>query len=287
MHLNSGYAREARRLGRRFVDDLRRATTPSSSPSSSLRRDGARDARPMEQRRSSCRSCSCTGSASRTSAPRFAGRVTYHPTCHSLRVTRVGDAPLRLLRQRARARARRAAARRRVLRLRRDVRDQERRHVERDARRQVRRDRVDRRASICTAVDSSCLLQIGGGLSRRGSASAPSTSPRSSRRRDDASREAARVELANAQLRANLRNATDTIRAKRAQRRRRAARLGGAPRRGQRDQGRRARAPRRLPAASSRPRSRQRAGTSTGRATPPRRTRSSSTSLARTASTRS
>ena len=26
-------------------------------------------------------------------------RVTYHPTCHSLRVLRVGDAPLRLLRQ--------------------------------------------------------------------------------------------------------------------------------------------------------------------------------------------
>jgi L-lactate dehydrogenase complex protein LldE len=28
----------------------------------------------------------------------FPHRVTYHPTCHSLRVTRVGDAPLRLLR---------------------------------------------------------------------------------------------------------------------------------------------------------------------------------------------
>ena len=26
-------------------------------------------------------------------------RVTYHPTCHSLRVLRVGDKPLRLLRQ--------------------------------------------------------------------------------------------------------------------------------------------------------------------------------------------
>ena len=28
----------------------------------------------------------------------FPYRVAYHPTCHSLRVTRVGDAPLRLLR---------------------------------------------------------------------------------------------------------------------------------------------------------------------------------------------
>jgi L-lactate dehydrogenase complex protein LldE len=29
---------------------------------------------------------------------RFEGRVTYHPTCHSLRLLRVGDAPERLLR---------------------------------------------------------------------------------------------------------------------------------------------------------------------------------------------
>ena len=36
--------------------------------------------------------------ASRTSARRYAGTVAYHPTCHSLRLLRVGDAPLRLLR---------------------------------------------------------------------------------------------------------------------------------------------------------------------------------------------
>ena len=29
---------------------------------------------------------------------RFDGRVTYHPTCHSLRLLRLGDQPLRLLR---------------------------------------------------------------------------------------------------------------------------------------------------------------------------------------------
>jgi L-lactate dehydrogenase complex protein LldE len=29
---------------------------------------------------------------------RFARRVAYHPTCHSMRVLRIGDAPLRLLR---------------------------------------------------------------------------------------------------------------------------------------------------------------------------------------------
>ena len=53
-----------------------------------------------------------------------------------------------LLAECPRARARRAAARRRVLRVRRDVRDQERRHVECNARRQVRRDRVDGRESL-------------------------------------------------------------------------------------------------------------------------------------------
>ena len=38
----------------------------------------------------------------------FPHRVAYHPTCHSLRVTHVGDAPLRLLRHVRDARARRA-----------------------------------------------------------------------------------------------------------------------------------------------------------------------------------
>ena len=34
----------------------------------------------------------------------FPHRVTYHPTCHSLRMLGVGDRPLRLLRSRARHR---------------------------------------------------------------------------------------------------------------------------------------------------------------------------------------
>ena len=42
-------------------------------------------------------------------------------------------------------------------------------------------------AQVCTAVDSSCLLQIGGGLSRRGSSCGPFISPRSSHRRDELS----------------------------------------------------------------------------------------------------
>ena len=66
----------------------------------------------------------------------FPHRVTYHPTCHSLRMLRVGDKPLRLLRAVDGARAGRAARRRPVLRLRRHLRDQERRHLDRDAGRQ-------------------------------------------------------------------------------------------------------------------------------------------------------
>jgi L-lactate dehydrogenase complex protein LldE len=97
----------------------------------------------------------------------FAGRVTYHPTCHSLRVTRVGEAPLRLLR---------------------NVHGLELVELPRDdeccgfggtfsiknadtssAMLADKCDAVESTgADVCTALDGSCLLQIGGGLSRRG-----------------------------------------------------------------------------------------------------------------------
>ena len=63
-------------------------------------------------------------------------RVTYHPTCHSLRLLRVGDRPLQLLRAVRGLQPGRAARRRAVLRLRRHVRGEERRHLDRDAHRQ-------------------------------------------------------------------------------------------------------------------------------------------------------
>jgi L-lactate dehydrogenase complex protein LldE len=92
-------------------------------------------------------------------------RVTYHPTCHSLRVLRVGDRPLRLLRNvRGLDLVELPAA------------DQccgfggtfaiknadtstamladKMRHV------------LDTGADVCTAGDSSCLMHIGGGLHR-------------------------------------------------------------------------------------------------------------------------
>lgn len=97
----------------------------------------------------------------------FPHRVTYHPTCHSLRLLRVGDRPLRLLR-----------------------RVEELELVELPAAQSccgfggtfslknpdvsaaMLADKVahvvSTGASVCTAGDASCLLHIGGGLSRAG-----------------------------------------------------------------------------------------------------------------------
>ena len=99
-------------------------------------------------------------------------RVAYHPTCHSLRVTRVGDAPARLLAR---------------------VRGLERAELPRaleccgfggtfslknaDTSTAMLDDKCasieESGAAYCTALDGSCLLQIGGGLSRRASAVKP------------------------------------------------------------------------------------------------------------------
>ena len=131
-------------------------------------RPGARRRRPRRRLRGRGSSPSSSSSArvSRRRLP-FAGSLAYHPTCHSLRLLRLGDAPLSLSRRSGR-RAGRAAGRRGVLRLRRDVRRQERRRVDRDARREARQHPCDGADAVC-ACDASCLLHIGGGLRRRGS----------------------------------------------------------------------------------------------------------------------
>ena len=98
---------------------------------------------------------------------RYPHRVTYHPTCHSLRLLRVGDRPLRLLR---------------------NVRDLE--LVELpdaeqccgfggtfavknvDVSEAMLADKTaairSTGAGVCTAGDASCLMHIGGGLVRQG-----------------------------------------------------------------------------------------------------------------------
>ena len=97
----------------------------------------------------------------------FRHRVTYHPTCHSLRALRLGDAPLELLRavdgldlvELPRANEccgfggtfamKNAETSSAIL--------------------DDKLDAVmDTSAEVVAAVDMSCLMQIGGGLSRRG-----------------------------------------------------------------------------------------------------------------------
>ena len=114
MHYNTGYQLEAIPLIRRFVEifgEFEAVVSPSASCVGMVRHvypqaaDLANDPR--------------LGDAVRAIAPKvyelseflvnklgvedvgayYPHRVTYHPTCHSLRMLRVGDAPLRLLRK--------------------------------------------------------------------------------------------------------------------------------------------------------------------------------------------
>jgi L-lactate dehydrogenase complex protein LldE len=163
MHLNSGYRREAERLGRRFeriFGEYEAVVSPSSSCVGTVREElGMENVYELSEllvHRLGAEDVDAS----------FPARVAYHPTCHSLRVTKVGDAPLRLLRN----------VRRLEL-------------VELPNAEEccgfggtfsVKNADVssamldDKCAAIestgvdfCTALDGSCLLQIGGGLARR------------------------------------------------------------------------------------------------------------------------
>lgn len=165
MHLNSGYPREAEKLGRRFAEifsGYEAVVSPSSSCVGTVREslgmDNVFELSELLVRRLGVENVGAS----------FAGSVTYHATCHSLRVARVGDAPLRLLR---------------------NVRGLELVDLPRvdeccgfggtfaiknaetsNAMLMNKCDAIESTgARVCTAVDSSCLLQIGGGLSRRDS----------------------------------------------------------------------------------------------------------------------
>jgi len=164
MHLNSGYARDAARLRRRFEKifaGFDAVVSPSSSCVGTVRElygmENVLELSELLVRRLGVEDVGAS----------FDGRVTYHPTCHSLRVTRVGDAPLRLLQH---------------------VRGLELVELPRadeccgfggtfaiknaETSSAMLADKCDAiaetQATVCTAVDGSCLLQIGGGLSRRG-----------------------------------------------------------------------------------------------------------------------
>ena len=172
MHLNSGYRDEAARLARRFLDVFAECdviVSPSSSCVGAVRElypelIGTTHPEVYELSELLVRRLGVTDVGAT-----FPHRVAYHPTCHSLRVTRVGDAPLTLLR---------------------NVRELELVELARadeccgfggtfsvknaDTSSAMLADKcasvVASGAEVCTAVDGSCLLQIGGGLSRDGTA---------------------------------------------------------------------------------------------------------------------
>jgi len=105
MHANSGYAGEAEVLARRFVEIFEpydAVVTPSGSCAAQVREhfpvllggdDRGVPARTWElsQFLTGVLGVEDVGST-------YEGTVAYHPTCHSLRLLRIGDAPLRLLR---------------------------------------------------------------------------------------------------------------------------------------------------------------------------------------------
>jgi L-lactate dehydrogenase complex protein LldE len=178
MHLNTGYRREGRELARRFVSvfaDADLVVAPSASCVGTVRElyaqvaDGdaafQREVDALVPRVLELSELLAGRLGVEDVGASFPHRVTYHPTCHSLRALRVGDAPYRLLRA---------------------VRGLE--LVELpdaaeccgfggtfavknpDTSAAMLDDKIANvlatGAEVCAAADNSCLLQIGGGLSR-------------------------------------------------------------------------------------------------------------------------
>jgi L-lactate dehydrogenase complex protein LldE len=180
MHVNTGYQRDALPLVRRYVEVFENCDAvviPSGSCAGSVRHQHAMVARRFGDEQLARRAEAVAARSYELSelltdvlgvedvGAYYPHRVTYHPTCHSLRVLRVGDKPLRLLRHVggldlvelpdadvccgfggtfAVTNADTSTA------------------MLADKMRSV----LDTRAEVATAGDSSCLMHIGGGLSR-------------------------------------------------------------------------------------------------------------------------
>jgi L-lactate dehydrogenase complex protein LldE len=96
MHVNSGYAREGLALARRFArvfEGAEAVVTPSASCAGMLRKQlgGGPPVHELSEFLVDTLGVEDVGA-------HYPHRVTYHPTCHSLRELDVGDRPLRLLR---------------------------------------------------------------------------------------------------------------------------------------------------------------------------------------------
>jgi L-lactate dehydrogenase complex protein LldE len=180
MHINTGYRAEAVPLVRRYVKTFAAydvVVAPSGSCVGSIRHQHADVARRAGDEGLAARADDVATRTYELSellidvlevedvGAYYPHRVTYHPTCHSLRVLRVGDKPLRLL-QKVRGlelvelpaadqccgfggtfAIKNADTSTAML-------ADKMRHV------------LDTGADVCTAGDSSCLMHIGGGLSR-------------------------------------------------------------------------------------------------------------------------
>lgn len=180
MHINTGYAREARPMVRGFAEAFEpydAVVAPSGSCVGSVRHQHLDIARRMHDRDLTGRVASVSARTYELSeflvdvlgvtdvGAHYPHRVTYHPTCHSLRMLRVGDKPLELLR---------------------NVRgidlvelpdaDQccgfggtfalKNADVSTAMLTDKMRNILATGAEVCSAGDSSCLMHIGGGLSR-------------------------------------------------------------------------------------------------------------------------
>lgn len=181
MHANSGYQLEALPLARRFVRifaDAEVVVSPSASCVAMIRDqylrlaelgedEGlAREARELIPRVRELTELLIDDLGVEDVGASFPHRVAYHPTCHSLRLLKVGDRPLRLLRavkgievvelEEAREccgfggtfAVKNADTSMAML-------SDKLRHV------------LDTRAEVCTAADNSCLMHIGGALRRQ------------------------------------------------------------------------------------------------------------------------
>jgi L-lactate dehydrogenase complex protein LldE len=164
MHLNSGYADEGLALARRLAavfEGYEAVVTPSASCAGMVREQLGADAPPVRELSEFLVDVLGVEDV----GAYYPHRVTYHPTCHSLRALRVGDRPSRLL----------SAVRGMEL-----VELPDERECcgfggtfavkNADVSTAMLSDKVrnvlDTKAEVVCAVDSSCLMHIGGGLSR-------------------------------------------------------------------------------------------------------------------------
>jgi L-lactate dehydrogenase complex protein LldE len=161
MHMNSGYVREGLALARRFARVFEKAetvVTPSASCAAMLRKHVDAPVYELSEFLVDSLGVEDVGA-------HFPHRVTFHPTCHSLRELRLGGRPQRLL----------GAVRGIDLVELPDANEccgfggtfaVKNADVSTAMLSDKLRAVLDTRAEVVCAVDSSCLMQIGGGLSR-------------------------------------------------------------------------------------------------------------------------